>query len=40
LIALISDGVVVRKLLDHLGLPTEPPRLSPARVREELAFDM
>jgi len=40
LIALISDGVVVRKILDHLGLPTEPPRLAPARVREQLAFDM
>ena len=40
LIALISDGVVVRKILDHLGLPTEPPRLAPAGVSEELAFDM
>ena len=39
LIALISDGVVVRKILDHLGLPTEPPRLAPARVSGELAFD-
>ena len=39
LIALITDGVVVRKILDHLGLPTEPPILARARVAEELAFD-
>ena len=39
LIALISDGVVVRKILDHLGLPTEPPRLASARASPELAFD-
>jgi len=38
LIALISDGVVVRKILDHLGLPSEPPRLAPARVCETLDF--
>ena len=37
LIALISDGVVVPKILDHLGLPTEPPKLAPARVCLELA---
>ena len=28
LIALTTDGVVVRKILDHLGLPTEPPQRS------------
>ena len=39
LIALIHDGPLVRKILDHLGLPTEPPRLEPARVCEGLAFD-
>ena len=39
LIALITDGVVVRKILDHLGLPSEPPILARARVSEELAFD-
>ena len=38
LIALISDGVVVRKILDHLGLPSEPPILARARVSEELDF--
>ncbi len=40
LIALISDSPLVRRILDHLGLPTEPPRLAPARVSEELAFDL
>ena len=39
LIALLTDGLVVRKILDHLGLPTEPPNLAPARVSAELAFD-
>ena len=38
LIAMISDGVVVRKILDHLGLPSEPPILARSRVGEELAF--
>ena len=38
LIAMISDGVVVRKILDHLGLPSEPPILASSRVGEELAF--
>lgn len=31
LIALLTDGTVVRKILAHLGLSTEPPPLSPAR---------
>ena len=39
LIALISDGFVVRKILGHLGLPTEPQDLAPARVAAELPFD-
>lgn len=39
LIALITGGVVVRKILDHLGLASEPPGLVRARVGEELAFD-
>jgi hypothetical protein len=39
LIAWITDGVVVRKILDHLGLPSEPPILARARVGEELDFD-
>ena len=32
LIALLTDGLVVRKILAHLGLSTEPPPLAPARV--------
>ena len=40
LIALITDGVVVRKILDHLGLPSEPPILARARVNADLAFDV
>ena len=36
LIALLTDGLVVRKILAHLGLPTEPPALAPARAPPEL----
>jgi hypothetical protein len=41
LIALITERAVVRKILDHLGLPTAPPALAPARAppQPELAFD-
>jgi hypothetical protein len=38
LIAQLTDPVVVRKILAHLGLPTEPPRPAPARSREQLDF--
>jgi len=38
LIALLTDGQVVRKILAHLGLDTEPPRLAPARAPPELDF--
>ena len=30
-IATIEAGAVLRTILDHLGLPTEPPRPLPAR---------
>jgi hypothetical protein len=30
-LAIISDRAVVRKILDHLGLPSAPPPLAPAR---------
>jgi hypothetical protein len=35
LIAFLTDGLVVRKILAHLGLPTEPPALAPARAPPE-----
>ena len=35
LIAVIMDRKVVRKILDHLGLPSEPPRVTPARAPPE-----
>ena len=35
LIAFLTDGLVVRKILNHLGLPTEPPVLAPARAPPE-----
>jgi hypothetical protein len=31
LLALIEDPAVIKKILEHLGLPTEPPRPRPAR---------
>jgi hypothetical protein len=38
LIAQLTDPVVVRKILAHLGHPTEPPRPAPTRSREQLDF--
>jgi hypothetical protein len=38
LIALITDGKVVRRILEHLGLPTAAPVLAPARSPPELDF--
>jgi hypothetical protein len=38
LIALLTEGLVVRKILDHLGLSTEQPPLSPARAPPEHEF--
>lgn len=38
LIAFLTDGPVVRKILLHLGLDSEPPHLAPARALEEGAF--
>ena len=31
IIAFITDASTVRKILDHLGEPAQPPRISPAR---------
>jgi len=42
LIALITQASIVRRILAHLRLPTEPPALAPARAppeSAELAFD-
>jgi hypothetical protein len=38
LIALLTDGLVVRKILTHLGLDTEAPPLAPARAPPEFPF--
>jgi hypothetical protein len=38
LIALLTDGKVVRAILEHLGLPTAAPLLAPARAPPELEF--
>ena len=40
LLALIQDPFVVRRILGHLGLPTEPTAIAPARASPEgeLAF--
>ncbi len=31
LIAFITEGMQIRRLLDHIGVDSEPPRISPAR---------
>ena len=36
IIAQIDEGPVARKILAHLGLPSEPPRRSPARAPDQL----
>lgn len=38
LIALITDGMVLRKILQHLGLPSTAPTLAPACSPPELEF--
>ena len=38
LIALLTDGAVVRRILAHLGLPTTAPTLAPARAPPEFEF--
>ena len=38
IIAFVTDGVAVRRILKHIGEPTDPPRIAPARdppAREE-----
>ena len=38
LIALLTDGAVVRRILEHLGLPTTTTTLAPARAPPEFEF--
>jgi hypothetical protein len=38
LIAQLTDLIVVRTIVSHLGHPTEPARPTPARSREQLDF--
>lgn len=38
IIAFLADGAVVRKILDHLGIDSEPPFLVPARAFEASVF--
>jgi hypothetical protein len=37
-IAFLTDGLVVRKILLHLGLDSEPPLQAPARTLEQSGF--
>jgi hypothetical protein len=37
-IAYLTDPNVLAKILTHLGLPTEPPPLSPTRFRGQMYF--
>jgi hypothetical protein len=39
LISTITDGPIARRILEHLGLGADPPRLAPARSPTEPAFD-
>jgi len=35
---MITDGLVVRRILDHLELPSSPPPIAPARAPPEPGF--
>ncbi len=37
--AAVTEPASIRPILDHLGLPTEPPRVAPARGPPEQSFD-
>ena len=39
LLAFLTEPASVKPILDHLGLPTEPPRVAPARGPPEQSFD-
>jgi len=41
-IAFLTDGLVVHKILTHLGLPTEAPPIAPARAppQQDLDFEV
>jgi hypothetical protein len=39
-IAFLTDPQVLRKILNHLGLPTHPPPLSPARLPQQHLLDL
>jgi hypothetical protein len=39
-IPFIEDPVVIRRILAHLGLPTTPPPLAPARGPPQLDLDV
>jgi hypothetical protein len=39
LIAFIMEPVVVEKILSHIGEPTEPPAVSPARAPPQVEMD-
>ena len=38
LLACLSEPVVIRKILEHLGLPADPPRIAPARPPPQAAL--
>jgi hypothetical protein len=38
-IAFITEAAAVRRILDHLGLPSTVPRLAPARDPPQMEFD-
>lgn len=40
IIAFITDTITIKRLLSHIGEPTEPPPISPARDPPEWAFQM
>ena len=39
-LALLTDPAVVTKILDHLGLPSQPPQLKPRRLGQAELFEV
>jgi hypothetical protein len=39
LVAMITETAALTRLLTHLGLPTTPPRVEPARLPPQTAWD-
>ena len=40
MVAAVTDPASIRRFLEHMGLPTEPPRIAPARAPPQEELDL